>query len=234
MSISTGNFFKTLICVLSLCFLQVSFGRAAETASLDGRYFMVVWAYQGPDDDLVHAHTFISFYRGNDLAKGVVSPLTISWLPATKKVQPFGSERGHNFSLAETLQMACHAGRRVQSWGPYEITAELFERAKTRLALLQSGRVSYSMINSLPRSMNCITAAGDITSMPLDTGILWGVAASAKVVKHLSPYIVGKEDDLKDLVARSKTEACPGRATELSRGTINKSIPQSIAAALGH
>ena len=49
---------------------------AKSEAVLRGHYFLVVWAYQGPDDDIVHAHTFTSFYKGDNLAKGVVHPLT--------------------------------------------------------------------------------------------------------------------------------------------------------------
>lgn len=234
MTVAKQSFFAALVCVFLLWFSQASSLKAAETTALMGRYFMIVWSFQGPDDDLVHAHTFVSFYRGDDLAKGNVQPETISWLPATANVQPFGSEKGQNFSLSETLQMACRAGRRVHSWGPYEIDATLFDSATKRLALLRSGRVRYSMINALPRSMNCITAAGDLTEVPLDTGILWGDAASAKVVQHFSPHIVGKEPALKDLIARSRTDACPGQPTGPSNQQTNKSIHQSIAAALGH
>src|SRR3569833_420229 len=93
----------------------------AGSEALKGRYFVIAWAYQGPDDDLVHAHTFTSFYRGDDLAKGIVRPATISWLPATGRVHVFGSEQGRNFSLDDTLRMACRSGRNVESWWPYEV-----------------------------------------------------------------------------------------------------------------
>src|SRR5437868_2845349 len=54
----------------------------AETRSgLHGRYFMVVWSYQSQDNDVVKAHTFASFYSGDDLANGNINPATISWLP---------------------------------------------------------------------------------------------------------------------------------------------------------
>jgi hypothetical protein len=205
----------------------------SDQAALDGRYFLVVWSFQGPDDDLVHAHTFVSFYEGKDLASGVVHPMTISWLPATGIVKPFGAEKGHNYSLDDTLSMACHAGRRVKSWGPYEIKPELFVSATRRLQLLKSGQVQYSMINNLPHSMNCITAAGDITEKRLDTGILWGVAASSAVVKHLSPYFVGDGQAPKDLIRIAKVRACPGKAAQMSSEVGRRSIADSVAAGLG-
>src|SRR5947207_10384273 len=87
---------------------------------LQGRYFMVVRGYQAPDNDVVKAHTFVSFYRGEQL-RSQNNPPTISWLPSSGVVHIFGSERGRNFSLAQTMAMAHQTGREVKSWGPYEI-----------------------------------------------------------------------------------------------------------------
>lgn len=204
-----------------------------DQTPLNGRYFLVVWSYQGPDDDVVHAHTFTSFYRGDDLARGAVRPATISWLPATGVVQPFGVEKGRNFSLVDTLSMACHAHRRVKSWGPYEIKPELYQSAKKRIRLLESGSIAYSMIDAQPHAMNCITAAGDITPQHLDTGILWGVAASAAVVHHLSPYFVGDGHALRGLADLLKGKACRGHVAQITDNSNNRSIAQSIATSLG-
>ena len=184
-------------CVLSLLLIACAWGNATHaqadvqvSASLNGRYFLVVWGYQGQDNDVVEAHTFASFYSGDDLARGHVKPATISWLPSTGVVRLFGAERGRNFSLAQTMGMACRAGREVKSWGPYEIRPELYRRALRRIRLLNSGRIAYSMIDILPGTMNCIDAAGDITRTPLDTGMSWGFAATIEVVRHLSPYFM--------------------------------------------
>src|SRR5919204_1970933 len=67
-------------------------------AGLHDRYFVMVWSYQAPDNDVVKAHTFASFYNGDDLANGKVNPATISWLPSTGVVNPFAIARGRNFS----------------------------------------------------------------------------------------------------------------------------------------
>ena len=165
-----------------------SSAEASNRAALREHYFLVVSGYQGPDNDVVQSHTFASFYSGDDLAKGIIKPATISWLPATGVVQPFGSERGHNFTLAQTLRMACRSGRDVKSWGPYEIKPALYRSALRRIRLLKSGRVQYSMIDTQAGTLNCIDAAGDLTPVPLDTGIAWGFLASDEVVQHLSPY----------------------------------------------
>jgi hypothetical protein len=177
-----------MLCLLLLAFAWVSAADAKHNTDLKGRYFVMIWGYQGQNNDVVESHTFASFYSGDNLAVGRVAPSTISWLPATGFVRLFGWERGHNFSLAQTLNMACQADREVKSWGPYEIRPELYRRALRRIRLLNSGRIEYSMIDVLPGTMNCIDAAGDITRTPLDTGTEWGFVATLDVVRHLSPY----------------------------------------------
>jgi hypothetical protein len=160
----------------------------SEREGLRGRFYMVVWAYQGAGNAPRDSHTFATFYDGNDLADGRVAPATISWFPATGIVRPLGVERGHNFSLAQTLGMACRSGKQLKWWGPYEITLGLYRWALARISLLKSGKVSYSLMSLRPGTMNCIEAAGDITDTPFRPGLSWGFAASAAVVRHLSPF----------------------------------------------
>jgi hypothetical protein len=186
-----------------------SSAQASEGAALRGHYFLVVWGLQGPDNDVVDSHTFASFYNGNDLANGVIKPATISWLPATGVVQPFGSERGHNFTLAQTLRMACRLGRNVRSWGPYQIEPALYQRALRRIRLLKSGRIKYSMIDTQAGTLNCIDAAGDLTPVPLDSGIAWGFLASDEVVRHLSPYFERSGATVDALAELLVSKACP-------------------------
>jgi hypothetical protein len=178
-----------LVCLITFV---ISLASDAQPASnqvvLTGHYFLVVWGIQGSDNDVVQSHTFASFYSGDDLAKGIIKPATISWLPTTGVVQPFGSEPGRNLTQAQTLRMVCRLGRHVKSWGPYQIEPALYQRALRRIRLLRSGRFQYSMIDTQPGTMNCIDAAGDLTPVPLDSGIAWGFVASDAVVRHLSPY----------------------------------------------
>jgi len=178
-----------LFVVVGFCFAPaLAQSDKSEREGLRGRYYMVVWAYQGPGNAPRDSHTFAAFYNGDDLADGRVAPATISWLPATGVVRRLGVERGHNFSLAQTLVMACRSGRHLASWGPYEITFSLYRWALARISLLKSGKVFYSLLSLRPSTMNCIEAAGDITETPFHPGLSWGFAASAAVVRHLSPF----------------------------------------------
>jgi len=101
-----------ILCAAAATIVPSSF--QARAADAHGRYFMVVRAYQSPENDVVKAHTFVSFYRGDELSKAKSTPPTISWLPASGNVHIFGAERGRNFSLAQTLAIARRTGREVK------------------------------------------------------------------------------------------------------------------------
>lgn len=160
----------------------------ADYPRLQDRYFLVVWSYEGVGNLPRDSHTFASFYDGDDLAVGRVAPATISWLSATGVVHLFGVQRGHNFTLSQTLARACRAGKRLEALGPYEITPGLYRRALGRIRLLNSGNVAYSGSALHSGTINCIQAAGDITDSSFHPGPVWGSAASRAVVRHLSPF----------------------------------------------
>jgi len=61
----------------------------AHPSSLQNRYFLVVWGYQGAGNPPRESHTFLTVYRGDDLAEGRVAPATISWLPGSNVVVTF-------------------------------------------------------------------------------------------------------------------------------------------------
>jgi hypothetical protein len=160
----------------------------ADNTNLRGRYFLVVWGYQGAGNAPRESHVFATFYEGDDLAEGRTMPATISWLPATGVNYLLGVEPGRNFSLTQTVALACQTGKQVASWGPYEITLALYRRALARIELLRSGRVAYSLLSLRAGTMNCIDAAGDITDTSFHPGISWGFKASKAVIRHLSPF----------------------------------------------
>jgi hypothetical protein len=173
---------------LAVSAVVVAFPAHSGLPSLQNRYFLVVWGYQGAGNLPRDSHTFLSVYRGDDLARGRVAPATISWFPADRGLRLVGVERGHNFSLPETLAMACQARKQVASWGPYEIPPALYQRVLVRIKLLESRRTVFSALSLRPGSMNCIEAAGDITNKPFHPLMSWGHRASRAVVRHLSPF----------------------------------------------
>jgi hypothetical protein len=53
------------------------FAQPSDVESLASRYFVVVWAYEG--DAPRDSHTFATFYKGDDLAKGRIPPLLVGF-----------------------------------------------------------------------------------------------------------------------------------------------------------
>jgi len=174
--------------LLSVIAVVVAFPAHSGLASLQNRYFLVVWGYQREGNPPRESHTFLTVYRGNDLAEGRVAPATISWFPADGGLRLLGVERGRNFSLPQTLAMACQGRKQVATWGPYEIPSALYQRVLARIKLLESGRKDFSALSLRAGSMNCIEAAGDITNKPFHPLMSWGHQASRAVVRHLSPF----------------------------------------------
>jgi hypothetical protein len=100
-------------------------------------------------------------------------------------VQPFGVERGKNFSFAATLALARARGYQITAFGPFEIAAETYARALGRIRLLNSGTVAYTMINGPEGAINCIEAVASVGG-PVDTALSYGFEASEMVANHLA------------------------------------------------
>lgn len=139
---------RLFLFVIGFLGLPPVFAQPNDQESLSNRYFVVVWAYEG--DAPRDSHTFATFYKGDDLAKGRVNPATISWLSTTGAVSLLGAREGRNYSFSDTLAIACRDGKRVGSWGPYETNRDLYQRALARIQLLASGRVAYSLLALRP------------------------------------------------------------------------------------
>ena len=74
-------FFYWLLAVIAVF---VAFPAHSGLSSLRHRYFLVIWGYQGAGNLPRDSHTFLTVYRGDDLAEGRVAPATISWFPADR------------------------------------------------------------------------------------------------------------------------------------------------------
>jgi hypothetical protein len=179
-------------------FLNLTLSAPSVAAEPRESFYMVVFASQGPDGGAETSHTFATFVRAATHGDTVdeFDAHTISWGPATL-VTVLGNrrpERGANLDLAGSFRWAEALGARVRMWGPYAIRRELYEMALAQEARLQSGAVLYKAIDIRyrPDASNCIHAVADVdtTTGPLHVGRVWGEAASARVVEHLSRWII--------------------------------------------
>jgi hypothetical protein len=130
---------KLIICwLVAVIAVVLAFPAHSGLPSLQNRYFLVVWGYQGAGNPPRESHTFLTVYRGDDLAGGRVAPATISWFPATGVVHLVGIERGRIVSLRQTLAIACQGRKYVATWGPFEIPSALYRRALARIRFVRT------------------------------------------------------------------------------------------------
>jgi hypothetical protein len=161
---------------------------AAADAPADGtRYTVELDAWNGDPDLPSASHTFAVFVA--ERAGAAPEVHTISWLPADATVRALPLQTGHNFTLEETLAIA--RDRPILRYGPFVLARAAYDRARARITFLESGGVRYKMIDWATRrpslsnrpggAINCIHAVSDVVG-PLDTGELWGDAATRAVV----------------------------------------------------
>lgn len=197
------------LCVLGACGPNPSTGSATlasdAAATTDSAYYMIVFGFQDGLNQPRNSHTFATFVRaaGDATAGRVESQHTISWMP--KDLDIFLLQRpepGVNLTLAQSLQLAAPSNIRLRRSRVYEITPELYAKARERIAFLErgaaTGETRYTVLDGRWRgpttrnqpggASNCIHALSDIGGV-LDTGTLRGFAASERVLDHLWPSV---------------------------------------------
>ncbi len=185
-----------MIRLLALVFLYA----AVPVRAADDRYFLLVFGAERSSRSVDHAHTFASFVKRSETPTGATLEVrTISWLPAklpvrTLKIRP---EAGHNYELHETIRLLQRDGQRVSAWGPFEIRAELYEKAGCRIRDLESGRLQYKSYDGFfhgARVVNCIHALTGLVERDrihiLPPG--WGDVASHHVAELLTPWMTDR------------------------------------------
>lgn len=126
---------------------------AAVVAPDPCRYYFILFGGQSVPFRARTAHTWAIWVKTTPTVTGavMVESVTISWLPAGGRVEPFRLRRttGKNYSLEETFAVAAADNDRVSMWGPYETDAERYERAVAQARLLESGAIGYRVLDSI-------------------------------------------------------------------------------------
>jgi hypothetical protein len=140
--------------------------------SAQERFFIIVFGAQSTPIVPNRTHTFATFARVVPCATAGTPPLvewhTISWVPATLKLRTCAPcpEPGVNLDLNSTIEWCLGTKQRISYWGPYEIDQEMYLRFVAQKARLESGAVSYNVIDSFcvpdDRAVSdCIHAVSD-------------------------------------------------------------------------
>jgi len=169
------------------------------TAGAGEFYYVMVFGSQRDGPTMNYSHTWATFVKATETRPHgfILEAHTISWLPENGmiRVGALLPEDGRNFDLINTLNWASDTGQRISMWGPFQIAAELFERALTQEKLLESGEVRYKAIDTGRRSdrvSNCIHAVAAVTDghRLRVTSLQWGETASALIAEEMEPWLI--------------------------------------------
>ena len=197
----------TLLAVVLFSMVQTPSRLQAED-----RFFMMVFASQGEPNLPRFAHTFATFIKvagAGPLDKRKIEEHTISWLPASLLIEPLRRlpEPGKNLDLKASIAYAHSLNTTVAGWGPFPIKSEHYERACKQIDFLQSGKMSYIVMDRRFRGQgasNCIHAVTDVERDKgfLDTGTAHGIMAGQLVLSHFEPWVIPTREDLTWLTDR--------------------------------
>jgi hypothetical protein len=197
---------------LMMAFAVVS-GVDLPAAEAPDRYYLILFAYEGPVNLPGSAHSFATFMKvshaeGNDPEGAQIEGHTISWLPATLQVSllRLRPQPGRNLDLETTLNLATSRNASIFAWGPFRIRKELYARALAQIDRLNRGEVAFRTLDASLRpdvATNCFHAISDIVEGPLlDTGLAYGQAATELVLEHFSPWIIEPRERPTGLIER--------------------------------
>jgi hypothetical protein len=167
---------------------------APPVAPDPSRYYMILFGGQSVPYVPRTAHTWATYAKVTPAATGslVVESVTISWLPAFGPVVPtkIRSEPGKNYSLEETFAISAEQNARVSMWGPYETDAERYERALAQARRLESGSVTYRVLDNLgirrsvQHCVHAVTYADPVMRYRLQPVIQVGEPGTSRLAKR--------------------------------------------------
>jgi len=201
-------YFYTLFFALSpLVFAKPSLEFLGENSKAV-EYFAEFYSYDGNLGLPAGSHSFGRFVK--TINGKPVEKIDISWLPKEEYMGPFKrmplftAVPGKNRTLEETFLIA--GNKAITNHGKFSITETLFNGAKQRKILLDSGKVPYKLLATAnsDEGLNCIHALmGSLKDFP--TGMKSGVQATDAIIHRFLDQKAMTPVATKDL----KTESLP-------------------------
>ncbi|HJZ56390.1 MAG TPA: hypothetical protein VKE74_15605 [Gemmataceae bacterium] len=120
------------------------------------RYYFILFGGQSVPFIPRTSHTWAVYTKATPTVSGAVylETVTISWLPVGRdvRVRNLRPVEGHNCTLDQTLAIMAAHHAQVSMWGPYEIDGCRYELAVQQVAFLESGEVTYRVLDSFTRN----------------------------------------------------------------------------------
>jgi hypothetical protein len=207
-----GAFMLRMIVGIFFLTTVVSRAATAETSNPTIRYYLSIYSY---DDGVLNlprnAHTFAGFIAYDHANQTVIERFSISWLPSVGTVSLFGPiERGRNYTVPETFQIAWRRQLDILRFGPHEVGVEFFQLARNQWARLEQatidGSILYKAVDGDLRYrsdypvINCMHAVSGIIG-DLEMGRLRGRSGSSRIDGYFSPFYL--ETEIPDVVFKS-------------------------------
>ncbi len=183
-----------------MLFMSSPAAKAAE------RYYLIVFGAQKSINVPKDSHTFGLFVKETD--PGSLETICISWLAEDldANILRHRPRVGVNLDLHFSMQHYESRGCRISMSGPFEMDREIYEKAKVRRDVLESGSVGYSPIDHRrrPKMADCIHAMSGVDVEPglLRTRSAHGDIASYFVLEHLSRWLIHPETTYPQLISR--------------------------------
>src|SRR5262249_16194985 len=171
-------------------------------------YHVILFASEREGNAPRFSHTWATFVKSTQPESGkptLNEAIPLSWLPANGVIPPLATVPGRNFSLSETMDWTRQMNARVAAWGPIPVRKELYDLARQRKEVLESGRLAYKMIDGRvrpDRGTNCIHAVSDmVPGSLLETGTAHGEGGTQLVAEHFRGYLIRAEASDPDILA---------------------------------
>jgi hypothetical protein len=144
----------------------------AQPAPPGERYYCLVFSAESVPKLPRYTHTWVTAVRATPGRPGCPPELdaqTISWLPASLRIEPFDLcvERGVNLDLHATLRLMQAQGMCVSLWGPFEMRPGVYRKFLMQKRFVESGRLAFQSIDVVGEAgwtgagSNCIHAVTD-------------------------------------------------------------------------
>jgi hypothetical protein len=209
--------------LVALCLL--SWGGKASAAD---RYYILIFGAEAPPvNPPRYSHSFATFVKvtgdESDNSQCAIEALTISWLSSSLKLHPWLLKPGQGtlLDLKSTLAWCRDNHMRISMWGPFQIRAELYAKAQTRVELLQSGAISYNEIDRpwRPQAADCIHAVSGVDVEPglLRTRSAHGDSASYILVCHFCRWFINPDATEDWLISRLGLDCWPIKLRDLCK-----------------
>ncbi len=170
----------------------------APPAPLGERCYCLVFSAQSVPKLPRYTHTWVTAVRATPGGHGRPPELdvqTISWLPATLRIEPFDLwvEPGVNLDLYATLRLMQAQGMTVSLWGPFEMRRGVYRNFLARKRFVESGRLAYQACDAVGEAAwtgagsNCIHAVtGADPAFGAGPALAFGYDAASAMTAHLA------------------------------------------------